>query len=84
MRRNVVRYDRGCKGRWGRVTSTELCKMCTEYSIHSKCVYRKTCKLQKILKENKDLKAKNRELKAKVEELEVEKSWRDFPDMMGK
>lgn len=34
--------------------------------------------------ENKDLKAKNKELKAKVEELEVEKSWHDFPDMMGK
>ncbi len=84
MRRNVVRYDRGCKGRWGRVTSTELCKMCTEYSIHSKCEYRKSCKLQKILAENKDLKAKNKELKAKVEELEAEKSWRDFPDMMGK
>ena len=59
------------------MTSAELCKMCTEYSIHSKCEYRKSCKLQKILTENKDL-------KAKVEELEVEKSWHDFPDMMGK
>ena len=58
--------------------------MCIEYSIHSKCEYRKTCKLQKILQENKDLKAKNKELKAKVEELEDEKSWRDYPDMMGK
>ena len=34
--------------------------------------------------ENKYLKAKNKELKAKVEELEVEKSWSDSPDMMGK
>lgn len=66
------------------MTSTELCKMCTEYSICSKCEYRKSCKLQKILKGNKDLKVKNKELKAKVEELEVEKSWRDSPDMMGK
>lgn len=33
---------------------------------------------------NKDLKAKNKELKTKVEELEVEKSWHDSPDMMGK
>ena len=66
------------------MTSTDLCKMCTEYSIYSKCEYRKTCKLQKILTENKDLKAKNKELKAKVEELEDEKSWHDFPDMMGK
>ena len=84
MRRNVVGYDRGCKGRWSRVTSTDLCKMCTEYSIYSKCEYRKTCKLQKILTENKGLKAENKELKAKVEELEDEKSWRDYPDMMGK
>ena len=66
------------------MTSTDLCKMCTEYSIHSKCEYRTTCKLQKILAENKDLKAKNKELRAKVEKLEDEKSWRDYPDMMGK
>ena len=66
------------------MTSTDLCKMCTEYSIHSRCEYRKTCKLQKILAENKDLKAENKELRAKVEELEDEKSWRDYPDIMGK
>lgn len=66
------------------MTSAELCKMCTEYSINSKCEYRKTCKLQKILKENKDLKTKNKELKAKVEELEIERSWRNSPEMMGK
>ena len=64
--------------------STELCKMCMEYSTTEKCEYKNTCELQKILTENKDLKAKNKELKAKVEELEVEKSWRDNPDMMGK
>lgn len=28
--------------------STDVCKMCTEYSIHSRCGYKKTCKLQKI------------------------------------
>lgn len=66
------------------MTSVELCKMCTEYSIRSRCEYRKTCKLQKILKENKDLKAKNKQLKAKVEELEIEKSWWNSPDMMGR
>lgn len=66
------------------MTSTELCKMCTEYSIYSKCEYKNTCKLQKILKENKDLKTKNKELKAKVEELEIERSWRNSPEMMGK
>lgn len=66
------------------MTSKKLCEMCTEYSADEKCEYKNTCELQKILKENKDLKAKNKELEAKVEELEVEKSWRDFPDMMGK
>ena len=84
MRRNVVRYDRGCKGRWGRVTSTELCKMCTEYSIHSKCEYRKSCKLQEILEKNKKLRAENKELREKVKKLETDKQWTDFPDMMGK
>nr|DAM62238.1 MAG TPA: hypothetical protein [Caudoviricetes sp.] len=28
--------------------STELCKTCAEYSIYSKCEYKKTRKLQKI------------------------------------
>ena len=55
-----------------------------EYSTTEKCEYKNTCELQKILTENKGLKAENKELKAKVEELEDEKSWRDYPDMMGK
>ena len=66
------------------MTSKKLCEMCMEYSTTEKCEYKNTCELQKILTENKDLKAKNKELKAKVEELEVEKSWHDSPDMMGK
>jgi regulator of replication initiation timing len=55
-----------------------------EYSTTEKCEYKNTCELQKILTENKGLKAENKQLKAKVEELEVEKSWCDSPDMMGK
>lgn len=66
------------------MTSKKLCEMCMEYSTTEKCEYKNNCELQKILKENKDLKEKNKELKAKVEELEVEKSWRDSPDMMGR
>ena len=66
------------------MTRTELCKMCTEYSITEKCEYKNTCELQKILTENKDLKAENKQLKAKVEEFEIEESWRNSPDMMGK
>lgn len=66
------------------MTSTELCKMCTEYSIHSKCEYRKSCKLQEILEKNKKLRAENKELREKVKKLETDKQWTDFPDMMGK
>ncbi len=66
------------------MTSTDLCKMCTEYSTTEKCEYKNACELQKILTENKKLREDNKELRAKVEELEVEKSWRDSPDMMGK
>lgn len=84
MQRNAVGHDRDCERRWSRVTSTDLCKMCTEYSIYSKCEYKNTCKLQKILSENKDLKAKNKELRTRIEELETERSWRNSPEMMGK
>lgn len=66
------------------MTSTELCKMCTEYSIHSKCEYRKSCKVQEILEKNKKLRAENKELREKVKKLETDKQWTDFPDMMGK
>lgn len=66
------------------MTSKKLCEMCTEYSADEKCEYKNTCELQKILTENKKLREDNKELRAKVEELEVEKSWRDSPDMMGK
>lgn len=66
------------------MTSIELCKMCMEYSTTEKCEYKNTCELQKILSENKDLKAKNKELRAKIEELEMERSWRNSPEMMGK
>lgn len=62
------------------MTSTELCKMCTEYSIYSKCKYKKSCKLQKILKENKKLRAENKELREKIEKLETDKRLTDYPD----
>ena len=58
--------------------------MCMEYSTTEKCEYKNNCELQNMIAENKGLKSENKQLKAKVEELEVEKSWRDFPDMMGK
>ena len=66
------------------MTSKKLCEMCTEYSADEKCEYKNTCELQKILTESKDLKAENKQLKAKVEKLEVEKSWWNSPDMMGR
>ena len=66
------------------MTSKKLCEMCTEYSADEKCEYKNTCELQKILTENKDLKEENKQLKAKVEKLEVEKSWWNSPDMMGR
>lgn len=64
--------------------STELCKMCTEYSTTEKCEYKNTCELQRILSENKKLKVKNKELRTKIEELETERAWRNSPDRMGR
>lgn len=42
------------------MTSIELCRMCTEYSADTRCEYKKDCKLQKILTENKALRAENK------------------------
>lgn len=64
--------------------SKDLCKICTEYSADARCEHKKDCELQKILKENNKLRAENHTLRKKNDELETEKSWRDFPDMMGK
>lgn len=64
--------------------STELCKMCSEYSTTEKCEYKNTCELQRILSENKNLKAKNKQLRTKIKELETERAWRNSPDRMGR
>ena len=45
------------------MTRTNLCEMCTEYSIDTKCENKDTCKLQAILTENARLKAEIKELK---------------------
>ena len=70
------------------MTRKDFCKMCTEYSATEKCEYMKSCefqeKLQKIFEGIEKLREENKELRKKVEELEVEKSWHDSPDMMGK
>ena len=66
------------------MTQKELCEMCTEYSVDTKCDNKDTCKLQSILTENARLKAEIKELKRKNTDLESEKIWKMFPDMMGK
>ena len=66
------------------MTRTELCEMCTEYSTNQKCENRETCKLQKILTENKELRLENKKLREKVEKLESDKRWDIFPEMMGR
>lgn len=66
------------------MTGKELCEMCTEYSVDSKCENKETCKLQVILTENARLKAENKKLKKENDEMRIRESWRKFPDMMGK
>nr|DAE33453.1 MAG TPA: hypothetical protein [virus sp. ctQ5V6] len=69
------------------MTRIELCRMCNEYSIHSRCEYRKTCKLQKVLTDNAKLRADNKKLKEENKELKdkvTSYEWKEFPDMMGK
>ena len=60
--------------------SIELCRMCTEYSADTRCEHKKDCKLQKILTENKALRAENKELRTKA----FRNSWEKSPDMMGR
>lgn len=62
------------------MTSTELCRMCTEYSADTRCDHKKECKLHKILMKNKELRKENKELRAKA----IRSSWDESPDRMGR
>ena len=66
------------------MTRKELCQMCTEYSVDTKCENKDTCKLQAILTENAQLKAENKLLKKENDERRIRENWDRFPDMMGK
>lgn len=66
------------------MTRKELCEMCTEYSVDTKCENKDSCKLQAILTENAMLKAENKRLKEENREMRIRESWEKFPDMMGK
>ena len=55
--------------------SKEICEMCMEYDEDKKCENKKNCKLQKLLKDNK-----NKELRGEVSFA----GWDASPDMMGK
>ena len=65
------------------MTRKELCEMCTEYSVDTKCENKDTCKLQTILTENARLKAEIKEYRRKNNDLEARRRWNMFPDMMG-
>ena len=66
------------------MTKKELCEMCTEYSVDTRCENQDSCKLQAILTENARLKDEIKELKSKNNDLESRRRWEMFPDMMGK
>lgn len=62
------------------MTYKELCEMCTEYSVNEKCDNKQTCKLRKILTENKKLKEENKNLRREL----VVIRWKKYPEMMGR
>lgn len=66
------------------MTQKELCSLCTEYSIDTKCENKNSCKILAILKENKQLKEENTRLKKENKEMRIKESWEKFPDAMGK
>ena len=65
------------------MTRKELCEMCTEYSVDTKCENKDTCKLQTILAENARLKAEIKEYRIKNNDLEARRRWDMLPDTMG-
>lgn len=66
------------------ITHKELCEMCAEYSVNTKCENKSTCRLQAILTENARLKEENKKLRRENEDRRIRESWDKFPDMMGK
>ena len=65
------------------MTKKELCEMCDNYSADVKCDNQDSCKLMRLLEENKSLKAENRELKAQVSKLKHEMSYMISPCAIG-
>jgi hypothetical protein len=66
------------------MTEKEICQMCTEYSIDTKCDFKDKCKLIALVRENRKLKTELKAVKKELTELKSIRSWELYPDRMGK
>ena len=73
------------------MTEKEICKICDNYGVDTKCDFKDKCKLIAFVRENKSLKAEIKAIKKELAtvkkefaELKSIRSWELCPDRMGK
>lgn len=62
----------------------EICKLCDNYDVDTKCDFKDKCNLIALVRENKNLKAELKTVKKELAELKTIRSWELSPDRMGK
>lgn len=61
-----------------------LCEICDEYSSDELCEYRESCRLYNLANEVEKLRKENKELKEKIGAYRISETWRENPDNMGR
>lgn len=61
----------------------EICQMCDNYSVRTRCDNRKDCKIMKIVDENATLKKQVEELKKELAEVKLNMSYMIDPNAIG-
>lgn len=62
---------------------TEICLMCNNYSVDTKCDHSKDCKIMNVMIENATLKKQVKELKKELENLKLKMSYMIDPNAIG-
>jgi hypothetical protein len=66
------------------MTEKEICKICDNYDVDTKCDFKDKCKLIALVRENRKLKTELKAVKKELTELKSIRSWELYPDRMGK
>lgn len=65
------------------MSKTEICQMCDNYSVRTRCDNRKDCKIMKMIDENVALKKQVRELKKELADAKLKMSYMVNPCAIG-